>query len=174
MDTNKPADPPIDPPVASLVELPVADPIFDDGRPKRRTGIIASDIDAQGNVTVWDHGPQEPHDLDPKSEEANRIQAEAKEWHRRNGDAPVPTLMHASEATNAMTVDPLRYSIDPLDADDPDVQAKVKEIVDAREVALKASAEHAARAQYFADLKQATTAVLADRKAKAAEAKAKE
>lgn len=158
-------------PAATQAPKPAAAAKAKPDKPKRRTGIVASEIDAAGNVTLWDHGPSEPKNVEKGSDEYKRLEAEAKAWHEANGKGPIPIVMHASEAVNAVNADP-RYTLDALDPDDPDVVKKMEEIAAAREASAKASAEHAARAQYLADLKLAIAAVMAERRAAADEAHA--
>lgn len=125
---------------------------------KAPRAITAADIDAQGNVTIWDHGPIE-------------AEADSKSWHEKNGDGPVPIVMNQADAAHAMQVEPTRYSLDPIHLDDGEVVAEAKKTSDAREAAKKAAEERALAIQRAADLKAAAVTVLAARQAKAAEAK---
>jgi len=123
-----------------------------------RTAVVASDVDAAGNVTVWDHGP-------PQEETAAR-----DDWHKTHGHHPVAAVMDAQSARHALAVDPARYALDPL-GDDSEVAAEVEAIKRRREEALKASADHLAKAQLAADRKTAMTIVMARRRVKETAAK---
>lgn len=134
--------------------------------------ITAADIDAQGNVVIWDHGPQEPRDIAKDDPRYAAAEAEAKAWHEKNGDGPLPLTMHQSDAAHALQVEPERYTLDPIDFDDSEVAAEVKRIQDAREAAKKAADERAAALQLAADRKAAAVTVLAAHQAKMAADKA--
>jgi hypothetical protein len=123
-----------------------------------RTAVDASDVDAAGNVTIWDHGP-------PQEETAAH-----DEWHKTHGDHPIAAVMDAQSARHALAVDPARYALDPL-GDDSEVAAEVEAIKRRREEALKASADHLAKAQLAADRKTAMTTVMARRRVKETAAK---
>lgn len=121
-----------------------------------RTDVTPADMDPQGNVVVWDHGP-------PDGE------ADAQAWHDKHGAGPVPIIMHASDAGHALTVDPERYALEPLDIDDAEVEAEVEAIQERRAAAEKAAADHAAAIQIAADRKVAIATVMARRIAAANE-----
>jgi hypothetical protein len=123
-----------------------------------RTAVDASDVDAAGNVTIWDHGP-------PQEETAAH-----DEWHKTHGDHPTAAVMDAQSARHALAVDPERYALDPL-GDDSEVAAEVEAIKRRREEALKASADHLAKAQLAADRKTALAIVMARRRVKESAAK---
>ena len=123
-----------------------------------RTAVVASDVDAAGNVTIWDHGP-------PQEETAAH-----DDWHKTHGDHPVAAVMDAQSARHALAVDPARYALDPL-GDDSEVAAEVEAIKRRREEALKASADHLAKAQLAADRKTAMTIVMARRRVEESKAK---
>lgn len=130
--------------------------------PAVRRAIVASDISAHGTVVIWDHGPTEP-EVDHETEEHKRYETEATEWHRVNGDGPVPTTMDSQQAAHAMQVEPTRYALDPIDLSDADVDAEIKRMHDEREAVKKASDERAATAQLATDRKAAITIVMARR-----------
>lgn len=135
--------------------------------PKVVRSITAADIDAQGNVVIWDHGPQPPKDIASDDPRYAAAAAEAKAWHEKNGDGPMPLNMHQGDAAHAMQVEPERYALDPIDLDDSEVAAEVKRIQDEREAAKKVVEERAAALQLAADRKAAAVTVLAARQAKA-------
>lgn len=130
---------------------------------KVRTHILPSDVDAQDNVVIWDHGPQEPVDAEPDSEERKRYEAEAKEWHRLYGEGPVPVTVKRIDASHAVNVEPARFNIEPYNVDDAAVDAKVKEIQDKRAADAKVAEEQRAAAQLNEDRKVAVAAVMAEK-----------
>jgi len=134
-------------------------------KPPRRT-IVGTDIDPQGNVTVWDHGPgaskplvQAPGETDDsfkaRSETAKK---EAEAWAKAH-PAPVSLVMHSGEAAHALSADD-RFGMEPADLDEAEVEAEVKKIQDAR-------AAVAAAGQNAIDRKTAIATVMAARHAKA-------
>jgi hypothetical protein len=138
--------------------------------------VLPTDIDANGNVTLWDHGPRAPVSVDgkPLAKDDPRVvasEAEAKAWHDANGDNPVPVVMHNSDASHALAVDPARWSIEP-DGVDAEVDAEVAKMKKAREDAKKAAEDRAAVIQLAEDRKAAIATVMANRAAKAAADKA--
>lgn len=133
-----------------------------------RTNVLPSDMDARGNVAVWDHGPTEPirheHETDAAFEARNRqAEAEAKEWHEKHAGVPQPLLMHSSDANHAMAIEPLRYAMEPHDLDESEIEARVKAIQDKRD-----AARHLPFAA--ADRKGAVAELIAERAAEKAEA----
>lgn len=105
-----------------------------------RTGIVPSDMDAQGNVILWDHGPADlkdiPHETDEaKAARVKRHEEDKKIWHDKNGDDPVPVVLHASDAGQAMMIEPGRYALEPHDVDEAEVEKRMKEMKDKREAA---------------------------------------
>ena len=126
--------------------------------PEPRTAVVASDVDAAGNITLWDHGPPQ--------EEAAAHDA----WHTIHGVGPSIVVMDAQSARHALAVDPARYALEPL-GEDSEVAAEVEAIQRRREEALKASADHLAKAQLAADRKTAMTIVMARRRVKETAAK---
>lgn len=132
--------------------------------------LTAADIDGQGNVVIWDHGPVPPKDVAADDPRHAVAEAEAKAWHEKNGDGPVPLTMHQSDAAHAMQVEPERYSLDPI-GDESELAAEVKHIQDEREASKKAAEERAAALQLAADRKAAAVTVMAARQAKALAAK---
>jgi hypothetical protein len=122
---------------------------------------IASSADAQGYVTVYDHGPRsssktnertakpDAHgsgglpagDATPKETDADAA------WYKKNGDGPVAMRMAAVDAAQAIENDPERYSLEPLDVDESAVTAKMDEIRKKRDAVAKATQDVADRAQ---------------------------
>jgi hypothetical protein len=107
-------------------------------KPAARTTILPTDIDAQGNVTVWDHAPE--------------------------GSVPTPVVMHNSDAAHALAVDPGRWGIEPFDLDESAVSAEIEKIQKARTDA-KAAAEAAAAAKELNDFRIAAAAIVQARRA---------
>lgn len=127
-------------------------------------GITSADVDPQGNVTLWDHGPTEPGPLVEKdSDEYKRLEAEAKAWHQANGDNAVPIVMGQGDANHAMAVEPYRYSLDP-DVPEGEIAAEMKAIAAQRAKDKEVADKRAADAQAMADRKQAIGIVLAKRR----------
>lgn len=104
---------------------------------------VASTVDAQGNVVVWDNG-------EPGS-----------------GVLPKSSIMAAGDATHALTADPGRYSLEPRGVDDGAVAAKIKEIRDRREATKKSAQARLDAAELAVDRKEAISAVMADQAAAA-------
>lgn len=99
----------------------------------KRTGILPSDIDAAGNVTLWDHGPVElkpvPHESDEtKAARQQKRAAEIHEWHEANGDGPVAVVMYSSDAGHALMIDPDRYALEPDEVDEGEVKKRMDEM----------------------------------------------
>jgi hypothetical protein len=116
--------------------------------------VLPSDIDAQGNVVLWDKGP--PADS-----------PEAKAWHDANGAGPAPVVMHNSDASHALSVDPDRWAIEP-EGLDAEVEAEVQKMLKADEDAKKAAEARALAIKVAEYRKIAVGAVMAARAAKAA------
>lgn len=109
-------------------------------RKQLRRTLTAADHDAQGNVTVWDHGPEDkPH------------------------DHPVAMQMTPGDAGQALQADK-RYALEP-DVDDAEVAKAMAHIKAGREGAAKVAAERAEAAQLAADRKAAVAIVAARRRA---------
>lgn len=136
-------------------------------------GITNSDIDPQGNVTLWDHGPSEPGPLvERDSDEYKRLEAEAKAWHAKHGDdAALPIVMAHGDAVHAMQADPARYSIEP-DVDESEVEAEIEKIQEQRAETEKVAADRADAGQMVVDRKAAVAVVQAKRRAAHLEAQA--
>lgn len=101
----------------------------------RRT-LQGSDVDDNGNVIVWDHGPaDDPH------------------------DHPVPITMSAGDAGHAMNADD-RYALEP-DIDDGEIEEEMAKIKADREAAAQAATDRAEAIQLAADRKAALTIVAA-------------
>ncbi len=98
-----------------------------------RTGIVPSDMDAQGNVVLWDHGP-----------------ADAKH------QAPVPVILHAGDAGHAMMIDPERYALEPFELDEDEIAGRVQDMKAKREAARDF-------AQHAIDRRNAIAAMMSDR-----------
>lgn len=129
-----------------------------------RTSILPSDIDTQGNVTLWDHGPQEPKKFPKDTEEQAKVrreaaEREAKAWHDEHGDMAQPLVMHSSDAGQAMAIEPGRYALEPDDIDEGEVEKRVKEIQDKRAAALLF-------AQTVIDRKVVIAQIMSERQAK--------
>ena len=144
--------------------------------PAIRRAVLPSDIDAAGNVTIWDHGPLEPEG-DHDTPEWRAWDAETRAWRARHGfddDAeihPVPMTMHVSEAGQAMQADP-RYAMEPA-LDEGEIDAEVEAIRKTREDAAKVAAEHADALQLQVDRKAAVVTVIARHRAAASVARNK-
>lgn len=152
-------------------------PVADTGLPRP---LLPTDLDAQDYVTVWDHGPRANRSADKRTVDPDAHagagglsagDATPKEtepdgdWYRKNGDGPVAMRMHATEAKQAMENEPLRYTMEPLVADEGAIADKVKEIQDRRAAAEKAAQDREAATQLALDRKEAIGAVMADRSA---------
>lgn len=127
-----------------------------------RTNILPSDIDSAGNVTLWDHGPQEPKKFPGDTEEeakarVDAYEADAKAWHERHGDVTQPIVMYSSDAGHAMTVEPGRYALEPDDIDEGEVEKRVEAMRQKR----KDAAEFA---QTVIDRKVAIAEIMSERK----------
>lgn len=145
--------------------------------PPART-IVATDLDAQEYVTVWDHGPRsskhrDKRTSDPASHGSRGLPAgdatpketePDAEWYRNNGEGPVPLRMHAIDARHAMNVEPDRYALEPKGVSSSDANAKLKDIQQSRVEAEKRASEHAAAVQLNIDHREAAAAVVADHK----------
>jgi hypothetical protein len=105
---------------------------------------ISSQVDAQGYVTVYDHGPQPPAD-DAAQPVKDAAAADLKAWDALHGDEPVALRMPAADAAHAVEADPTRYGLEPLDLDESAVTAKMAEIRTKREAAVKAKEDAADR-----------------------------
>jgi hypothetical protein len=157
---------------------PAPEPVVADPNvPVPHTTVLPSDIDAQGNVTVWDHGPLAPvgadgNALPAEDPRAVAAAAEASAWHDRYGAGPVPVVMHNADASHAISVEPARWSIEPLGFDDGDVNAEVERLQAQRAASKKMAEDQAKALELAADRKQAVATVMAARAAKAAADKA--
>lgn len=138
-----------------------------------RRGIVKSDVDPQGNVVLWDHGPTEPGpDVERDGEEYKRREVEAKVWHRKNGGGPIPVIMDQSNAAHAMSADPERYSLEPADVSESDIEAEIAKIQEQRDADKKVAEERAAALQLASDRKAAIAIVQGRRAAELAAARA--
>jgi hypothetical protein len=99
----------------------------------KRTSILPSDIDPAGNVTLWDHGPV---DFKPAVHESAELQAERKRvheadaasWHDVNGDGPIAVVLHSSDASHALMIDPDRYALEPDVLDEGEIKKRMDEM----------------------------------------------
>lgn len=133
---------------------------------RARRGITSADVDRHGNVVVWDHGPTEPGpDVERDSDEHKRIVEEAKVWHHKHGDGPVPITMAHADARHAMEVEPVRYAMEPDRVSEAEVEAEIENIRKQRVEAEKVAAERAEAVQLAADRKTAIGVVIARRRA---------
>jgi hypothetical protein len=135
-----------------------------------RRNIIPSDVDAQGNVTIWDHGPQLPEQKRGESDEDFKVrhdkaEADAEAWNKAHVP-PLPVTMHAADAGQALLNDDDRYTIEPIDLDEAAVEAEVKKIQEARAAA-------AAAPQNAADRKVAIARLMGERRAEQSASKTK-
>ncbi len=137
---------------------------------------VTGSMDAQGNVTVWDNGPQAPvPGPDGTVTDAAKAQydAELAAW-KASGGLPKPSIMAAADANHAISVDPGRYSLEPLGVDAAAVSDKINEIRERRDAAKKAAQDRLDAADLAADRKQAIAAVMADHSAAAAAKRAED
>jgi hypothetical protein len=117
---------------------------------------IASAVDANGQVTVWDHGPQPP-DAEKDSDEMKRHEAEVEAWEAASAGMPQPILMDATTASAAIAGDPVRYTLEPVGLDEGAVAERVKKIQDERAARVKAAEE---RIKAIVDEVRGTTDVI--------------
>ena len=139
---------------------------------ERRRHIVPSDVDAQGNVTIWDHGPQEPKQAKGESEEDFKVRQETykgdlEEWNEQH-DAPVPILRHRVDAAGAVLGDE-RYALEPAELDEGAIEAEVKRIQEERAARLAAPQNAADRKTAIANLMGARSAEARVEKAKPTE-----
>ena len=129
---------------------------------------VVSAMDAQGNVVVWDHGPQPPipaPDGSVNEAEKARYEADVRAWDAEYLGLPQPLTMPSSDAAHSIGTDPIRYTLEPVGLDEGAVAAKVKEMQDQRALKEKAAAVRAEAVQLAADRKAAVTAIMADHRA---------
>jgi hypothetical protein len=137
-----------------------------------RTAILPSDIDFQGNVTLWDHGPRELR-LDRRDSEERAAARKAahdaavKAWHDEHGDMAQPLIVHSGDASHAIQTEPGRFALEPADIDEGEVEKRTAAMREARE-------KSAAFAQAVIDRKTAITEIMSERKAAALAAKVEE
>jgi hypothetical protein len=142
-------------------------------RTELRHQALPSEIDAQENVIVWDHGPSAPLNSVPR-EDPRWVthEAELRAWQEKTGGLPQRVVLHVSQAAHAMKVEPQRYAMEP-DVDDAEINAEVDIIVKKRAEVAKVAEDRAIAAQLVIDRKAAIAIVMARRVAKAADDKAK-
>jgi hypothetical protein len=100
-----------------------------------RRSLTVDDFDAQGNVTVWDHGPKDkPH------------------------KHPLPMRMSSGDAGQALKADK-RYALEPA-VDDGEVRLEMDRLKNARNEAAKVAAERAKADQDAADRKVAIANII--------------
>jgi hypothetical protein len=107
---------------------------------------VASLVDAQGYVTVYDHGPQPPAD-DAAQPVKDAAAAEKKAWDVLNPDGYVAIRMPAVDAAHSIATDSERYALEPEAIDEGAVTTKMAEIKAKREAAAKAKEDATDRAQ---------------------------
>lgn len=131
-----------------------------------RTAILPSDIDAQGNVVLWDHGPAEPRPVPGDTEEQVKARRErhdalVKAWKDEHGDMAAPTVMSSGDAGHAMTVEPGRYALEPDGIDEGEIEKRIKAIRDKREAAREFAQTVIDRKTVIAEIMSERTAKLA-------------
>lgn len=104
-----------------------------------RKAILPSDMDPSGNVTLYDH----------------------------ESGVPVPVVLHSSDAGHAMMIEPDRYSMEPFEIDEGEVEKRMAEIRAKREAAARAP-------QDVIDRKTAIASIISDRRAAELQAEAEE
>lgn len=104
-----------------------------------RKNILPSDMDPSGNVTLYDH----------------------------ESGAPVPIVLHSSDASHAMMIEPDRYSMEPFEIDEGEVEKRMAEIRAKREAAARAP-------QDVVDRKAAIASIINDRLSAESQAEAEE
>ncbi len=114
---------------------------------------VASQVDAQGNVVVYDHGPS-PSPADAAGPVKEKAVAVRKDWDALHPEGIVPIRMGSTDAAHAIAADPMRYSLEPS-LDEAAIAAKMAEIRKRREAQEKAM-------QDLADRRQAVQEVLSD------------
>lgn len=129
-----------------------------------RRNILPSDVDAQGGVVLWDHGPQEyqPAPGDTQEQTAGKKEQHdraAAEWKAQHGEGPVPLRMHQADAAHAMSVEQ-RYSMEPSEIDEGEIIKRMEEIRARRQAALDSP-------QIALDRKTAIESIMSDRRAAA-------
>lgn len=139
---------------------------------KPSRGILPSDIDTAGNVTVWDHGPSEIKQGPHENDDAFKVRSaaadvDAEAWHKKHGDGPVPLVMHSSDAGHSIAIEPQRYALEPHDLSDDEIAERIKEIQDNRAAAKQAQ-------QDMIDRKEAVASLMSERAAAVAKSDAEE
>ena len=134
-------------------------------QPEPRRNILPSDVDAQGGVVLWDHGPQEyqPAPGDTQEQTAGKKEQHdraAAEWKAQHGEGPVPLRMHQADAAHAMSVERERYSMEPSEIDEGEIIKRMDEIRARRQAALDSP-------QIALDRKAAIESIMSDRRAAA-------
>jgi len=127
-----------------------------------RRNILVSDVDAKGNVTLWDHGPSDKplEKLPGETDDAFKLRqevaaAELKAWREKN---PMPVMVMLPRAEAVVLLRGERHALEPLTVDEAAVQAEIKRIQEAR-----AKADP----QLAIDRQAAIVAVMAAQRAKA-------
>lgn len=112
---------------------------------------VASLVDAQGNLTVYDHGPQPAPD-DAAQPVKDAAIAEKKAWDLLHPDGYVGIRMPSTDAAHAVGSDPERYALEPAHIDEGAITAKMAEIRKRREAMVKAKEDAADRQQAIAEV----------------------
>lgn len=137
-------------------------------KPQARQNILPTDVDAQGGVTLWDHGPQELKPVLTDTSERTAALKEANDrtiaqWKQKYGGIPQPVRMHQGDAAHSMMIEPGRYSMEPDGIDEGEVEKLVAEMKAKREAAVNAP-------QNALDRKAAISAIMSDRRSAASAA----
>jgi hypothetical protein len=130
--------------------------------PEPRRNILPSDVDAQGGVVLWDHGPREYTAVPGDTEEQTAAKKEQRDrevaqWKAANGEEPVVLRLHQSDAAHAIATDPGRYSMEPSDLDEGEIIKRMEEIRARRQAALDSP-------QIALDRKTAIESIMSDRR----------
>jgi hypothetical protein len=134
---------------------------------------IASAVDANGQVTVWDHGPQPP-EAEQDSDEMKRHEAEVEAWEEKSAGMPQPLLMDATTAAAAIAGDPVRFALEPVGLDEGLVGERVKKIQDERAAKAKAAEDRIKALQLTADRKAVIAELVNEHRVKLQEERAAE
>jgi hypothetical protein len=134
---------------------------------------IASAVDANGQVTVWDHGPQPP-EAEQDSDEMKRHEAEVEAWEEQSAGMPQPLLMDATTAAAAIAGDPIRFTLEPVGLDEGLVAERVQKIQDERAAKAKAAEDRIKALQLTADRKAVIAELVNEHRVKLQEERAAE
>lgn len=126
-----------------MVDAPVA-------APPVAPPTVSSLADAQGYVTVYDHGPQPPAD-DASQPAKDAALAEKKAWDALNPDGVVAIRMATTDAAHAIGADPERYALEPT-VDEAAITVKMADIRKRREALVRAKEDAADRQQAIGEV----------------------